>query len=159
MRKILILFLFSALIGCVNNSPQNTDAIDSTTDSVTYNLTLHLTVETFSQDSEYTEYEIREAILACQSRPGPLMDTGLQEPSSPSSWCGVKALNIPVQTENKSVDLFFLLEPSPLASSVEFSDDIFAYDTPMLFLDINGITSSVNTVNIENDKWSASASY
>ncbi len=127
-----------------------------------YNLVIH-----FSMDSEdeHLEYMIQDARLNCSSIPPPdgTRDSETNEllyeiePTSPKSWCGVKALNVPSITVNKSIDLFFFVEPSPLSSSIELTDD-WSYDTPRLFLEIDGVQTAVGTENINNNEWKASSS-
>src|SRR3989338_10464538 len=116
-----------------------------------YNLVVHLSVDSKDINLEYT---IQSATLSCSSIPMTNGETNdalsYEYPTSPESWCNAKALNVPLKTKNKDVDLFFLIEPSPLSPIIKLANDPFSYDTPLLGLEIDQETFAVSTENIQN---------
>ncbi|MDP4008099.1 MAG: hypothetical protein Q8P68_02810 [Candidatus Peregrinibacteria bacterium] len=114
----------------------------------------NLTIEV-SFDHLLADQEIEEASLSCQVIPK--FDykneiIGNISPSSPNSWCGIKANNLPLAIRDTKVLLDFHITPSP--QTIEFdSEPSPAYDSPMLYLKINGESYLIGTENTENNFW------
>lgn len=73
-------------------------------------------------------------------------------PSSPDSWCAVQASNLPLPIDDSSVELYFHISPSPL--TIEFEPEPSpAYDSPMLYLKINGESYVIGMENNEQNLW------
>jgi len=155
MRKLFII-LGSLLIipGC----SQNTDLSKGISQAHNLEITVSF-IKNGSQDFRdiVPNIPIDEAELSCSEWPitdeetHKIVNTLL--PSSPTSWCHTKALNLPLKTDTQGkAILFFNVQPSPEEAKIQPTEGP-EYNVPMLYLKSGNVDGASGVEAVSANKW------
>lgn len=124
------------------------------------NLSVEIVTQNYQRDVlPFIQFD--ELALTCNSIPITDDDDGHiigeELPTFPESWCGIKAINIPLKTDSNGIaKAFFYIEPDPL--TVELIHNFNAtgpspYQVPLMFSQIGLETREGNLSVKSNNEW------